>query len=76
MFLAELCFEIKELEISRRPTVPAAGTTTSRMSGSRLTKVGNIYIQVEDNNWRTLWEQFEGTIHSNRTLSTTNEFHY
>ncbi|KAG0414467.1 hypothetical protein HPB47_008411 [Ixodes persulcatus] len=83
MYIAQLCFKIEELETSRRPMVPATATTTPnahdtvfRMSGSRLPKLDITNFSGDVTQWRTFWEQYEGTIHSNRTLPTTDKFHY
>ncbi|KAM7281479.1 uncharacterized protein ISCGN_006453 [Ixodes scapularis] len=83
MFIAQLGFKIAELENSRRPMVQATATTTPnthdtvfRMIGSRLPKLDITTFRGDVTQWQTFWEQYEGTIHSNRTSSTMDKFHY
>ncbi|XP_040073569.1 uncharacterized protein LOC120846026 [Ixodes scapularis] len=81
MFFAELRSKIEELETSRYSTVAATATTTlrapdpvCRMRASRSLKLNITSFRGDITHWRS--EQFEGTIHSNQALSTTDKFYH
>ncbi|XP_040065111.1 uncharacterized protein LOC120838993 [Ixodes scapularis] len=80
--LAELRYKIEHLEITRRNPVPPAmaplqgAESITPVSGPRLPKMDITIFKGDISHWRTFCEQFDGTIHSCRALSTTDKFHY
>ncbi|XP_042147383.1 uncharacterized protein LOC121836532 [Ixodes scapularis] len=81
--LAELRYKIEHLEITRRTPVPpttaplqGASESIPPVSGPRLPKLDITIFKGDISHWRTFWEQFDRTIHSNRALSTTDKFQY
>lgn len=81
--LAELRYKIEHLEITRRNPVPpttallqGASESITPVSGPRLPKMDITIFKSDISHWRTFWEQFDGTIHSCRALSTTDKFHF
>ncbi|XP_037515398.1 uncharacterized protein LOC119391821 [Rhipicephalus sanguineus] len=82
--LARLQHRIED--INNAPRAVDAGNSASTVHAP--TNVGNAHIgprlprlEIKPFNgnireWTAFWEQFEGTVHSNATLSETDKFHY